>query len=103
MQALNATREALINAITKKSSNMPTEALYSLAPEMVPLSLPQAKHVVDIEIIDMDSNLPVDISIYKCSETNAMFALDSSYILTLSEDEPILNPITGLWVKTLGD
>lgn len=39
----------------------------------------QAKFVKEITVVDPDSKLPVDISIYK-HENGGMFGLDSSYI-----------------------
>lgn len=51
----------------------------------------QAKFVKEITVIDPDSNLPVDISIYK-HENGGMFGIDSSYIeQVLEDDETIIS------------
>jgi hypothetical protein len=67
------------------------------------VTLPVANHVIEIAIDDPDTKLPVDITVFKCAESNGLFAVDSSFILTLGDNDPIVNPMTGLWTATVGD
>lgn len=67
------------------------------------VELPVANHVIDIAIDDPDTKLPVDVSVYKCAQSKGLFAVDSSFILTLGDNDPIVNPMTGLWTATAGD
>lgn len=50
----------------------------------------QAKFVKEITVIDPDSNLPVEISIYK-HENGGMFGIDSSYIEQVLFDDDDLD------------
>lgn len=50
----------------------------------------QAKFVKEITVIDPDSNLPVEISIYK-HENGGMFGIDSSYIEQVLMDDSDLD------------
>ena len=50
----------------------------------------QAKFVKEITVIDPDSNLPVDISIYK-HENGGMFGIDSTYIEQVLTDDSDLD------------
>lgn len=48
----------------------------------------KAKFVKEVSVIDPESNLPVEIAIYK-HEGGGMFGIDSSYIdQCLDDDEP---------------
>ena len=38
-----------------------------------------AKYITEVQIIDPDSNMPVNVAIYKES-TGGMFGVDSSYV-----------------------
>lgn len=54
-----------------------------------------AKCIKEITVIDPDTNLPVEVAIFKDSESGGMFGVDSSYIMTLSDDDPVSNPFNG--------
>ncbi len=54
-----------------------------------------ADYIKGITVIDPDTNAPVDVEIYKDRESGGMFGVDASYILTLSEDDPVNNPFNG--------
>lgn len=55
----------------------------------------KAHFVTEVSVVDPDSGLPVDVAIYKRQSNSAMFGIDSSYIQTLSEDDPVNCPFTG--------
>lgn len=55
----------------------------------------KAKFVQEVSVVDPDSGLPVEVAIYKLESNGAMFGVDSSYILGLSEDDPVNCPFTG--------
>lgn len=55
----------------------------------------QAKFVSEVTVVDPDSGLPVEVAIYKLESNGAMFGIDSSYLLTLAEEEPVNCPFTG--------
>lgn len=55
----------------------------------------KAHFVTEVSVVDPDSGLPVDVAIYKLQINGAMFGIDSSYIQTLSEDDPVNCPFTG--------
>ena len=64
-----------------------------------------AKFVTEIQVIDPDTNSPIDIAIYK-HENGGMFGIDSSYIEQGLDDEddlgsfPIADPFADLDGKT---
>jgi hypothetical protein len=43
------------------------------------MSINKAFFVKEITVIDPDTNLPVEVAIYKDSESGGMFGVDSSY------------------------
>ncbi|MAD89030.1 MAG: hypothetical protein CMK64_04955 [Pseudoalteromonas sp.] len=51
--------------------------------------------VTEVTVTDPNTNAPVEVAIYKDSESGAMFGVDSSYIMTLSDDDPVNNPFNG--------
>lgn len=55
----------------------------------------RADFVCEVEIIDPDTHLPVEVSIYKDRDSKALFGIDGSYILTLSDNEPVSSPFNG--------
>lgn len=55
----------------------------------------KADFVKEIIVTDPDTNAPVKMAIYKDRTTGAIFGVDSSYILTLSDDDPVYEPIDG--------
>lgn len=67
------------------------------------LQLPKAKHVIDVSVQDPDTRLPVELTLFKSEESGGMFAIDTSYLLTLGDDDPIVDPISGMWTQTFGD
>ena len=52
----------------------------------------KACFVSEVKVGDPDTNGQVDIAIYKDSESGGMFGVDSSYLMTLSDDDPVNNP-----------
>lgn len=61
-----------------------------------------AQFVTEVFVIDPDSNLPVGVAIYKCSN-GALFGVDSEFIVGLSDDDPVNNPFTGDLIMLQGD
>lgn len=61
-----------------------------------------AEFVTEVTVIDPDSSLPVGLAIYK-GVNGAMFGIDSSFIIGLSDDDPINCPFTGDLVSLVGD
>lgn len=61
-----------------------------------------AQFVTEITVVDPDSLLPVSLAIYKANN-GAMFGVDSSFIVGLSEDDPVNCPFTGDLITLLGD
>lgn len=59
------------------------------------MSIPKADFIKEVTVIDPATNAPVDIAIYKDLDSGAMFGVDSSYIVTLSDDDPVSNPFNG--------
>ena len=57
--------------------------------------------VTEITVIDPDSQAPVNVAIYKDKESGGMFGVDSSYLITLSEDDPVSNPFNGNDIKLI--
>ena len=55
----------------------------------------KAHHVAELTVLDPDSNAPVQVSIYKDSISGAMFGIDSSYLLTLSDEDTVIEPFNG--------
>jgi hypothetical protein len=55
----------------------------------------KADYVKEVSVVDPDTGLPVDVAIYKDRESGALFGVDSSYILTLSDEDPVNNPFNG--------
>ena len=60
-----------------------------------PASSDTAMYVKEVTVIDPDTQLPVDIAIYKDSGTDAMFGVDSAYISRLGDDEGVISPVSG--------
>lgn len=55
----------------------------------------KADFVLSVSVIDPDTKAPVDVAIYKDRESAAMFGVDSSYILSLSDEDPVSSPYNG--------
>jgi len=55
----------------------------------------RAHHVAELSVFDPDSNLPVEVSIYKDFSSGAMFGIDSSYLMTLSSEDTVIEPFNG--------
>lgn len=55
----------------------------------------KAYFVTEITVIDPDTNAPVELAIYKDGQSGGMFGVDSSYIITLADDDPVNNPFNG--------
>jgi hypothetical protein len=50
-----------------------------------------AKYVQEITVIDPDTNLPVELSIFKHNDSGGMFAIDSSFINQCYNDDVMLS------------
>lgn len=59
------------------------------------MSISKADFVSETTVIDPDTKAPVEVAIYKDRESGGMFGVDSSYIITLSEGDPVSNPFNG--------
>ena len=52
-----------------------------------------AKPIMEITVIDPDSLLPVEVTLYKHNESGSIFGIDNSYIEQMFEDnEPAIIP-----------
>ncbi len=60
-----------------------------------PTSSDTAMYVKEVTVTDPDTQLPVDIAIYKDKGTDAMFGVDSAYISRLGDDEGVISPVSG--------
>lgn len=63
----------------------------------------KAQFVTEVQVVDPDTQAPVELAIYKLQSNGAMFGVDSSYIVTLSDDEPVNCPFTGDPIQLLED
>ena len=54
-----------------------------------------AHHICDVSVTDPDTNAPVELAIYKDDLSHGMFGIDSSYLLTLSDNDPVVEPFRG--------
>jgi hypothetical protein len=63
----------------------------------------KAKYIQTVSVLDPDSLASVDVSIYKDLESHGLFGIDSSYILTLSDNDPVKNPFNGNELQLIGD
>lgn len=65
-----------------------------------------AHYITEVTVTDPDSNAPVEVAVYKDPVSGGMFAVDSSFLLTLSDDDPVIEPFNGrevlLWEGPLG-
>lgn len=61
----------------------------------------KAHYVCEFSVIDPDSNAPVEVSIYKDQKSSGLFGIDCSYLETLSEDDPVLEPFSGTYVTLI--
>lgn len=55
----------------------------------------KADYINELTVIDPDTKNPVEVALYKDRESGGIFGVDSSYILTLSDDDPVNNPFNG--------
>lgn len=62
-----------------------------------------ASFVTEVQVIDPDTQAPVDVAIYKLASNGALFGVDSSYIITLSDNDPVNCPFTGDAIQLIGD
>lgn len=66
----------------------------------MPQSLPvdeqdKADWVRTVSVTDPDSELPVEVDIYKDRDSGGLFGVDGSYLVTLGDDDPVSNPFNG--------
>lgn len=62
---------------------------------------PVAHHVAEISVVDPDSGAPVDLSVYKDATSGGLFAVDSSFLITLDDDDPVIEPFNGREVSLI--
>ena len=62
------------------------------AKETGDMSISKADFITEISVMDPDSKEQVELSVYKERQSGGLFAIDNSYIVTLSEDDPVSNP-----------
>ncbi len=55
----------------------------------------KADFVTEVTVTDPDTNAPVEVAIYKDRNSGGMFGVDSSFILTLSDDDTVIEPFDG--------
>lgn len=55
----------------------------------------KANFIKEITVVDLDTSAPVEVAIYKDRQSGAIFGIDSSYIMTLSDEDPVSNPFNG--------
>ncbi|SHH55013.1 hypothetical protein [Ferrimonas marina] len=56
----------------------------------------QADHVIDVTVIDPDTQGEVAVSIYKDRTSHAMIGLDGSYLQSLEDSDPVFHPANGM-------
>ena len=61
----------------------------------------EAHHVEEVTVYDPDTQLPVDIAIFKDQQSGGMFGVDASFLMTLSEDDPVNHPFNGNPIRLL--
>lgn len=54
-----------------------------------------ARYVTEVLVTDPDSKAPVEVAVYKDATSGAMFGVDSSFAVSLSEDDPVIEPFNG--------
>ncbi len=54
-----------------------------------------ADFVTEITVIDPDTLAPVEVAIYKDRNSAGMFGVDSSYIMSRCDDDPVIEPFDG--------
>lgn len=52
--------------------------------------------VDSVTVIDPDSDAPVEVELYKDQVSGGIFGVDSSYVVTLEDDEPVFSPFDGI-------
>ena len=63
----------------------------------------EAIYVYELPIVDPDTHNTVMVAMYKDQESGGIFGIDCSYILTLDDEEPVINPFSGKEVLLIGD
>jgi len=58
-------------------------------------ALPVANLVTQVTVIDPDTDGEVEVAIYKEAKTGGMIGVDSSYVLSIADDDPVHSPIDG--------
>lgn len=56
---------------------------------------PVANFVAEVSVTDPDSGLPVELSVYKDNASGGVFAVDNSFLVTLDDDDPVIEPFNG--------
>lgn len=55
----------------------------------------KAQHVSELYVLDPDSHALVEVSVFKDMTSGGMFGIDSSYLMTLSEEDTVIEPFNG--------
>ena len=62
------------------------------------LATKKANYVTEVSVIDPDTKAPVEVSLYKDQVSGGIFGVDSSYLVTLSNEDPVIEPFNGNYV-----
>ena len=54
-----------------------------------------ARYISEVTVIDPDTHSPVEVAMYKSDPNGGIFGIDCSFILTLSEEDPVSCPFSG--------
>lgn len=65
--------------------------------------LPFSDYITFVSAYDPFAQHSVDLIIYKDRESGNLFGVDSGFVATLSEGDPVVNPVSGLWTLAVGD
>ncbi len=60
-----------------------------------------ARFVTELSVVDPDTQALCNLAVYKDDQTTALFGVDSAFILTLSDDDPVIEPFNGTSVRLI--
>lgn len=58
----------------------------------------EAHYVQEVVVNDPDTQAPVEVALYKDQSSGGIFGVDCSYLQTLSEEDPVIEPFNGVSV-----
>ncbi len=62
-----------------------------------------ANWVRTVSVVDPDSDMPVEMDVYKCNETGGLFGVDGSFLVGLSDNDPVNSPFNGELIRLLDE